>query len=363
MKHYLNKGLNMKAQPYYALFVSAAVYIAVAGTGLLDASAADPVAAPKGVNPVDTIREPKATPDNVLEIEVGAIVTPSSSGGKHVGKAATLKNVVEALRERYTDANIAIAPGLENVKISDLKLRTRNIWEDLEAIRVASGGEFEWQGPGSPVFSEHGDIAPGAYIMNVVTQVNPASGLVESHGGPASSGLFILRPAAVPPEKERNLEAFNIEPYIEWLLAKRMASGNPPDAKSDPREEAQKNRVLATDRGMSEIEQIIADSLAAMSQSASALKEPPQLKFHSGANILIVVGTPYQLDVVRKVISALPGQRGMAGQTPANNFGPQNPGTPSQDQQDAFRRRYGLPPQGGAPAVPGNTSQPPGPKP
>src|SRR5437660_12866570 len=69
------------------------------------------------------------------------------------GREATLDNVIDALRERYSKANIVLSPGLKKVQILDLKLRTGSIWEELEAIRVASGGKFEWLGPNSPVFS------------------------------------------------------------------------------------------------------------------------------------------------------------------------------------------------------------------
>src|SRR5258708_4486226 len=68
-----------------------------------------------------------------LEVKEGAVV----SGGTHVKKAtASLANVIDAVRDRYPEANIVIAPGLANISISDLKLRTSSISEELEAIRV-----------------------------------------------------------------------------------------------------------------------------------------------------------------------------------------------------------------------------------
>src|SRR5436190_5565196 len=83
-----------------------------------------------------------------FEIINGVLTRGGSTSGK---PEATLGNVIDAVRQRYPDANIVMSPGLARVKISDLKLRARSIWEELEAIRVASGGRFEWSGPASPV--------------------------------------------------------------------------------------------------------------------------------------------------------------------------------------------------------------------
>src|SRR5678815_4325392 len=82
-----------------------------------------------------------------LEVKEGVVTT----GGPHARTpTATLANVIDAARERYPDVNIVIAPGLANISVSDLKLRTSSISEELEAIRVASGGKFEWSGgPGN----------------------------------------------------------------------------------------------------------------------------------------------------------------------------------------------------------------------
>src|SRR5437660_161964 len=88
-----------------------------------------------------------------LEIKEGVVV----SGGTHARKmTASLANVIDAVRDRYPEANIVIAPGLANIPISDLKLRTGNISEELEAIRVESGGKFEWSGAPGKVDSNTG---------------------------------------------------------------------------------------------------------------------------------------------------------------------------------------------------------------
>src|ERR1043166_827835 len=65
--------------------------------------------------------------------------------GMKVKIEPTLGHVVDTLRERYAEANIAISPGLSELRVGDLKLRARNLPEELEAIRVASGSP-SWGG-------------------------------------------------------------------------------------------------------------------------------------------------------------------------------------------------------------------------
>ena len=105
---------------------------------------------------------------------------------------ATLANVVDALRTRYQDANIAVAPGLGKLKISDLKLRAGQLTDELEAVRVASGNKFDIKGPGG------------------VPVIDPNTGrpLNES----SNSGLFVLQGPPATEQSERYVEAFNIEP-------------------------------------------------------------------------------------------------------------------------------------------------------
>src|SRR5258706_11054377 len=78
-----------------------------------------------------------------LEIVNGEVI---QKGPKKERVLATLATVVDVLRERYADANLVISPGLASLPIGDLKLRARNLPEELEAIRVAGGAKFDWIG-------------------------------------------------------------------------------------------------------------------------------------------------------------------------------------------------------------------------
>src|ERR1041385_3739402 len=125
-----------------------------------------------------------------LEVKEGVIISGSANSKS---TSASLANVIDAVRNRYPDANIAISPGLGNIPVSDLKLRTSSLPEELEAIRVASGGKFEWSGGSA--------------------QIDPATGL--PNGSPSSNkGLFTLREPTAP-ENQRVVEAFNIGPYLQ----------------------------------------------------------------------------------------------------------------------------------------------------
>src|SRR5207248_148278 len=104
----------------------------------------------------------------------------------------TLANVVDALRERYNEANIVLSPGLAKLKISDLKLRGGRLMENLEAIRVASGGKFDWTSPG---------VQGGPAMVDPATGLPASAAVVEPN-----TGLFILRDPAPTPETERMVE-------------------------------------------------------------------------------------------------------------------------------------------------------------
>src|SRR5215471_4419116 len=65
---------------------------------------------------------------------------------------ANLRNLVDVLRDLHPNVNIVMAPGVERVKIGNLKLHSTQLENELEALRVASGNRFVWMiraGPGA----------------------------------------------------------------------------------------------------------------------------------------------------------------------------------------------------------------------
>jgi len=234
-----------------------------------------------------------------LEIENGKLVRNSGDGRN---REATLDNVLDVLRDNYTHANIVMAPGLAKVKIADLKLRALQLPEELEAVRVASGYKFEWHGPGDNL------VAGGVQLGSESAAVNPATGLPVSPGEAASqfnAGLFVLREPVPTTENSRMVEVFNLSPYLERLH------------KNDS--------DVATH--LNQIEGIIGETLKGLDQGDSA--HSPTYQFHSGANLLVVIGTKEEIDVTRKVVRALLGEPDFEGAQPggiytSGNFDPRN---------------------------------------
>jgi hypothetical protein len=234
----------------------------------------------------------------------------------------TLGNVVDALREVYPSANLVMAPGLPTLRISDLKLRAGNLWEYLEAIRVASGAKFDWMGPGSP----GPNLPPGLSAPGV----DPTTGQpIPAVPTESNTGLFILREPMPTEETTRTVEAFNIGSYLQWLRDKQ-----------DPKE-AQDRREQEVAKSLDELEQIVRVTLESLKQGS--VVEMPSFRFHRGANLLIIVGTRNAVEVARKVVTALPQPSGSPGAETSRMGGAGLPGM-SPEVTDAFRKRYGLPP-------------------
>lgn len=247
-----------------------------------------------------------------LEIKDGQLVNAPTGRGSE----ATLGNVVDALRDRYTTANIVLAPGLAKLKLSDLKLRAGHLADELEAIRVASGAKFDWMGPGS--------AGPNMPPESSGPAIDPTTGQpIAAAPTGTNTGLFVLREPTPTTETARTVEAFNIGPYLQWLREKQ-----------DPKE-AQDRREQEVARSLDELEKIVAVTLESLKQGSSV--EIPSFRFHRGANLLIVTGTQDAVEVARKVVNALPGQAGLAvGETsPSGPFGVSG-------MSPELAKRYGL---------------------
>jgi hypothetical protein len=247
-----------------------------------------------------------------LEINNGFLVR----GAEKV--EATLANVIDNVRQRYPEANIAMSPGMARIKVSDLKLRTLGLAQELEAIRVASGEKFSATNLGA-----------------------------DPHSSKPNQGLFTLRETTTP-DRERMVEAFNIGPYLRNEAAEQQS------------EDAIRKRVR-------EVEEMIVMTLRALHDSDA---EKLQFQFHPGASLFVAIGSSQDVGVARKIISALPGQpviepRSQFGSSAENEafrrrYGldrmPQpTPTNPRDTQADEFRKRYGLPPN----QTPGNKPQEP----
>jgi hypothetical protein len=228
----------------------------------------------------------------VLEIGDGILLTGGKKG------PAKLSGIVDVLRDEYQDVNIVLAPELGEVIIQDLKLRAAEMPEILEALRVASGEVFMW----------HKGLAPN---------IDPTTGLpLPSPAG--SSSLYVLSRNYEPqPENpKRMVQVFNLSGYLEHL------------GKRDEKD------ISAS---LEQIMRIVSETLDQATQGKAEAGSQPSFKFHPGANLFIVIGSPQAIEVTEKVVNALPGVAGARG------YPPQGPDTRAVD--DAFRRRYGLEPR------------------
>ena len=222
-----------------------------------------------------------------IEITEGSLL---QSGGRRV--EAKLARVVNVLRERHEDANIVVSPILNDLIIDDLKLRAASLEDELDALSVASGGAFYWR-KGLPPGGAMGQQA----MAGQRAYVDPNTGLpllktlLPPNAPPSSeereTSLYVLLPSAVTLEP-RQVEAFYLGPYLQ-----------------NAGKQSDKDVSDSVDR----LQEIIYQTLVAMKGDLNLKpNDRPDFKFHSGARLLIVIGSPEAIDVARKVVYALPGQ-------------------------------------------------------
>jgi hypothetical protein len=80
-----------------------------------------------------------------------------------------------------------------------------------------------------------------------------------------------------PYETIRTLEAFNIDPYLQWV-----------QRKSD---EASATRQDEVPRSLEELKAMIRDAISHLKENAASESDMPSFSFHLGANVLVVTGT------------------------------------------------------------------------
>jgi hypothetical protein len=137
-----------------------------------------------------------------------------------------LGNVVDVLRDRYTNANIVMSPGLAKLRISDLKLRAGHLADELEAIRVASGGKFEWTGPRNvdgPLFELEAERRRVAEILDKEVSIHLDNVPLESVLANLSqtSGINIVADKSLPALKQTlsvNLDKVRLPEFFRYMI-------------------------------------------------------------------------------------------------------------------------------------------------
>jgi hypothetical protein len=237
-------------------------------------------------------------------------LTLNITGGEVLRKGkkveATLAEAVDALRDVFTGSDIVVSPEVARLQLGDIKLHSSQLEDALEAMRVASGYRFVWR---------KGWPRPG---------VDPATGLPAAV---TDTDLYVLDLGSSGEprvQSSRIVDAFNLSGYLDHL------------GKTN---EAQVNESLE------QIKVIMDDTLAGLKQGFPE-SERPEFKFHRGANLLIVIGSPATIEVARIVLGALPGVSHSGSSSPASFQGVPS-ATANVDQaaaQEMFARRYGLQP-------------------
>lgn len=172
--------------------------------------------------------------------------------------APDLGVIVKILRSKHPEANIAMSPELSDVMISDLKLHAASVGEELEAVRIASGGKFTWK----------------------ATQMSPDS----------MSPLFTLEPSGKflhesAETRGSQVQVFNFSSYF----ARRRDSGM-----DDAKFQALKEQTIRSTK------QIVATTVASLN-----IASPLDFQFHEGANLLVVSGRPEAIGIAGIVINAM----------------------------------------------------------
>lgn len=161
-----------------------------------------------------------------------------------VKKPANLGNLMDFVRANLPGVNIVLSPGTAEIMVQDLRLRSAEFGDLLQALTVATGNNVAWR--------------QDAQVYSLISR---ASG-------------------------ERRVEVFNLTHYID---ARASAA--------KPANQEELNRIV---QGVYEM---IHDSVAFANDRGPDQKV--DLRFHPEARLLVVRGSPKAVEVVRKVVAAL----------------------------------------------------------
>ena len=192
-----------------------------------------------------------------IVIENGVLLRPTGQEPRHA--APNLAEVVKRLRELHPDANLVLAPELADAPVGDLKLHATEIDQELDALEVAAGNVFKW------------NVPPAAH------QNSPP--------------LYRIVPTAPKPlPAAARVEVFNLTDYLARLS--KAHPENPADSAAN--EKFRKEQV-------STAQSVVNQTLTLLGNGY----QPLNYEFHSGANLLIVMGNSDSLGIARTVLDGL----------------------------------------------------------
>jgi len=171
---------------------------------------------------------------------------------------ATMRAIVGYLGDRFPTVNLVLSPGAEDITIQNLKLRSAGLENALQALSVATDG-----------------------------QVQP-----KPLGGDGTSFALFGNPTSTV--KNRTVEVFNLTPYLQSLGIKTGGG------QSETNE--QRDRIS---QALIRVHSMIASTMELAGQKDEAHPLLEKTRFHDGANLLVVAGSPAAIEVVGKVVAAL----------------------------------------------------------
>lgn len=213
--------------------------------------------------PSPTAAQPNAQLRYDIEIENGELLTAPFKRyvdvnalwgpGSIASVPATIENLARFMRAADTNLNLVVSPDAAQVTIQNLKLRSADIAELVEALGYATDGKLR-----------------GLRFANTA----------------GNNWTLMARPER---KAERTVEVFNLNGFIE-----RHGRGD--------------TSGKSVSEQLDRIQQMILETLIDLKRGELTKDERPEFRFHSGTGLLIVIGTPTAMEVTRKVVSALPGQ-------------------------------------------------------
>jgi hypothetical protein len=248
---------------------------------MLTFAAPDGLAQQAGKDNPPAGKEEPAPPRSVYDLEIrdGMLIWNGPKRDDNAKRLPpSLEAVIDLLRELHPDANFALSPGVKDVVVGDLKMRASTVEEKLEAIRIASSSQFVWR------------------------NARPA-GLPPTPGDISTPPFYVLDSLTTPAAPRLQVEVFNIGTYLS-SFSTISGQGTP---------EQRAERLAQIERMAIETVHEYETVSMTLNRSQGRSLRSPSIRFHSGANLAVIMGEPEAVAVAAKVIGALPGaQRSVA---------------------------------------------------
>lgn len=159
---------------------------------------------------------------------------------------ATIARVVEVIHAQAPDANFVLSPGVADIVVSNLTLRSADLEGALAALEFATGRKV------------------------LARQV-------------ARDNIYAVTPGQTA-KPEKSVEVFNLMPILRAL-----APGDPKEVREC----------------LTEISTVIVQTITEFDRQTGSDRGKPLLNFNESTRLLVVIGHPEQLEIAHKIIKAL----------------------------------------------------------